>query len=288
MLVPKVYRGERMIYIGTSGFSYDDWKGEFYPDKTAKKDMLVYYARRFNAVEINSSYYAIPGAASFVGMVKKTPDNFKFAIKAHRDMTHTEEPKQEVFDIFLGAIKPIQEADKLGCILAQFPWSFRNTAENRTKLKEFRDRVADIPTVIEFRNAEWVNQDTFDILKELDLGYCSVDEPELKGLMPPVAVATSNTGYVRFHGRNSRDWWKHEEAYERYNYLYSEDELVEWVPKVQDIKNHSENTYVFFNNHYQSKSTKNAIMLAKMLDLQLPLDDIKNPGEQMAFLLEDN
>lgn len=272
-----------MIRIGTSGFSYDDWKGEFYPKKIDKKDMLSYYARQFDTVEINSTYYAIPGAASFMAMSRKTPDSFEFVVKAHKDMTHAEKPDEDAFDKFLGAIRPLQDEGKFGCMLAQFPWGFKNTPGNAVKLREFRDRVGELPTVIEFRNADWVNEDTFGLLKELDFGFCSVDEPALKGLMPRVAVATSEIGYVRFHGRNAKEWWKHEEAYQRYNYRYTEEELSEWVPKINNLGDQTGKTYVFFNNHFQGKSADNAKMLARMLGLQLPQIDSTEPGGQMSL-----
>jgi len=268
-----------MILIGTSGFSYDDWKGRFYPEHIDKRDMLAYYARSFNTTEINASYYAIPGAASFAAMARKTPDDFQFVVKAHKDMTHIEEPQREVFDAFVGSIQPLRDAGKFGCMLAQFPWGFKCTAENGTKLREFREMAGDLPTVIEFRNADWVNDETFDLLRELDIGFCSVDEPHLKGLMPPVAAATSSIGYVRFHGRNAKSWWHHEEAYQRYNYLYSEEELGPWVPKVRGLEGDTSKTYVFFNNHYQGKSVQNARMFAKLLGMELPLSETVETSE---------
>lgn len=272
-----------MTYLGTSGFSYEDWVGRFYPEGTDKKDMLRYYASCFNAVEINSSYYNIPGAASFAAMDRKTPAGFRFVVKAHKDMTHTERADHEAFKRFVGSIQPLRESGKFGCMLAQFPWSFRATQANAAKLREFKDRAGELPTVIEFRNADWVNQETFDLLKELGLGYCCVDEPGLKGLMPRVAAATSHIGYVRFHGRNAKQWWKHEEAYERYNYLYSEEELAEWAPKIKDVQERTRDTYLFFNNHYQGKSAQNARMLARMLGFTLPPEAQVPSGGQMAF-----
>lgn len=271
-----------MIYIGTSGFSYDDWKGYFYPEKLSKKDMLGYYAHQFPAVEINSSYYAIPGARSFASMIDKTPDSFKFVVKAHKDMTHAENPDPNAFDMFLGAITPLQDAGQFGCMLAQYPWAFKKNPDNQDELRRFRDRVGDLPTVIEFRNAEWVEPETFELLNELNFGFCSVDEPHLKGLMPDVTAVTSSIGYVRFHGRNAKKWWKHDEAYERYDYLYSEDELQEWVPKVENVSLQAQDTYLFFNNHFQGKAPKNAKMFARMLGIQLPEET--EPGEfQLSF-----
>ena len=271
-----------MIYIGTSGFSYDDWKGHFYPDRIDKKDMLSYYARSFNTVEINATYYAVPSAASVAAMDKKTPEDFQFVVKAHKDMTHADQPRPEVFDAFLAAIQPLRDSGKLGCVLAQYPWSFKPTPENQGRLRQFKDRVGDVPAVVEFRNADWVSEETFDGLRELGLGFCSVDEPRLKGLMPPIAVATSDIGYVRFHGRNAKKWWRHEQAHERYDYLYSKDELTEWVPKVEEIDGRTRKTYLFFNNHYQGKSAQNAKMFAAMLNLPLPTE-VHVPGEQMTL-----
>jgi len=271
-----------MIYIGTSGFSYDDWKGEFYPAKIAKKDMLAYYARSFGAVEINSSYYAIPGAASFASMDRKTPSDFRFVVKAHKDMTHAETTNAAGFDAFMGAIGPLIDSGKLGCVLAQYPWGFKPNEVNISRLRDLRDRVGDVRAVVEFRNSEWVNDETFGLLRELELGFCCVDEPQLKGLMPKVSVVTSETGYIRFHGRNAKNWWKHEESHERYDYLYSEEELSEWVPKAEEVIEHASDTYMFFNNHFRGKSAINARMFAGMLGLPLPMEQISE-SKQMTL-----
>lgn len=272
-----------MIRIGTSGFSYDDWKGRFYPDSIKKADMLRYYARQFNTCEINSSYYTIPGEASFAGMARKTPDDFEFVVKAHKDMTHAKQPERELFEIFLGSIGPLKHEGKFGCVLAQYPQSCHYSDENKDRLLQFRDWIGDTTTVIEFRSADWVRDETFDLLRELNFGFCSVDEPHLEGLMPGVTAATSDIGYVRFHGRNYRQWHQHEQAHERYNYLYSEEELQPWVPKVTDIEHKTAKTYVFFNNHYQGKSAQNARMFAAMLGMELPQLETVEPGGQMTL-----
>jgi uncharacterized protein YecE (DUF72 family) len=258
-----------MIYIGTSGFSYDDWKGYFYPERLNKKDMLSYYSDVFNCVEINSSYYTIPGRTSFYGMARKTPPDFRFVVKAHKDMTHGETLQAEPFEQFVGSIEPLRDFQKLGCVLAQFPWSFKPTEENRDHLRFFREKMLDLPTVIEFRNADWITDETFKLLRELNFGFCCVDEPRLKGLIPPVAEATSTVGYIRFHGRNAKHWWKHEQAWQRYDYLYGEEELREWTPKIDLVASKTDTTYLFFNNHYRGKSAQNARMLAGMLGLPL-------------------
>ena len=262
-----------VIYIGTSGYSYDDWRGFFYPESLDKRDMLGYYAQRFPDVEVNSTYYSLPSAQMLAAMSRKTPAEFKFVVKAHKDITHSEETSREAALALTEALKPLQDDGKLGCVLAQYPWSFKNTPFNGDRLGQLKELMGDVPTVVEFRNVGWVREETFAYMKDIGLGYCCVDEPRLKGLMPGTAITTSPVGYIRFHGRNAQDWWQHEEAWMRYNYLYTQNELAEWVPKAKQVAEASEQSYIFFNNHYQGKSAKNARMFARMLNVSLPLGD---------------
>lgn len=259
------------ILIGTSGFSYDDWRGFFYPKDLPKREMLPYYAGVFPTVEVNATYYTLPHPATFLQMSRKVPDDFLFAVKAHRDMTHSGgELNEEAFAGFRRALDPLLERGMLGCVLAQFPWSFKPTADNEAYLRTFREQLPDVPTVVEFRNAAWVSDRTLNLLRELGMGFCCVDEPGLKGLMPRIAASTSPIGYVRFHGRNAQKWWKHDHAWERYNYLYSEEELQSWVPKIQGLAEETDRLFVFFNNHYEGKAGQNARVLAQLLNLTLP------------------
>ncbi len=261
------------ILIGTSGFSYDDWRGHFYPPDLGKREMLPFYAERFPTVEVNATYYVLPHPATFIQMSRKVPDDFRFVVKANKDMTHTGgELHEETFAGFRRALEPLVERRMLGCVLGQFPWSFKQTLENEAYLRTFREQLAALPTVVEFRNAEWAVDRTFDLLRELDLGFCCVDEPGLPGLMPRVAVTTSRIGYLRFHGRNAQKWWKHDHAWERYNYLYGEAELAEWLERIRWLEERTETLYVFFNNHYEGKAGQNARMLARLLELSLPME----------------
>lgn len=267
------------IWIGTSGFSYDDWRGYFYPEELPKREMLPFYAERFPTVEVNATYYSMPNAATFAQMARKVPSGFEFVVKAHKEMTHAQEFLPEPFRAFRAALEPLVERGMLGCVLAQFPWSFKATPENRGLLEQFRAELPDLPVVVEFRNAGWVSEETFALLRNLSFGFCCVDEPRLKGLMPRIVRATSPIGYVRFHGRNAAKWWQHEQAYERYDYLYSEEELQEWVPRIEALAAETEQTYLFFNNHYEGKAGQNAQMMAKLLNLTLPLASATG-GEQ--------
>jgi uncharacterized protein YecE (DUF72 family) len=259
------------VLIGTSGFSYEDWRGYFYPQELPKKEMLNYYAEHFPTVEVNATYYSLPHPATFYQMARKVPAGFEFVVKAHKDMTHAAEFLPESFQQFRAAMEPLQEVGMLGCVLAQYPWSFKATPENRGALERLRGELPELPVVVEFRNSGWVSEETFALLRELECGFCCVDEPRLKGLMPRIVKATSPIGYVRFHGRNAAKWWQHEQAYERYDYLYSEEELAEWVPAVQELAEETEKTYLFFNNHYEGKAGQNAQMMAQLLNLTLPL-----------------
>jgi len=255
-----------MIYLGTAGFSYDDWVGSFYPVGIPKHQWLAYYAREFNTCEINSTYYALPRPANIKAMVQKTGEGFLFSIKANQQMTHLREDNAQVFQAFRQVIEPVIAAGKLGCILAQFPYSFRLTRENWDYLKLLKGRLGDLPVVVEFRNAQWLRDEVFGWLRELELGFCCVDEPPLPNLLPPLAEATSAVSYVRFHGRNSAKWWKHEQAYERYDYTYSRQELNEWLPRIKKLERMSDTTFVFANNHWRGQAVDTIRQLRTMLD----------------------
>ena len=255
-----------MLYMGTSGFSYEDWVGSFYPAGMPRREWLSYYAREFDTCEVNSTYYAIPRPSTMKAMTDKTGEGFLFSVKANQEMTHRREDNATVFQAFCQVLEPIVSTGKLGCILAQFPYSFKPNRQNWDYLRLFKERVQDLPVVIEFRNAQWLRSDLFDWLRQLELGFCCVDEPQLPNLLPPLAEVTSKIGYVRFHGRNSAKWWQHEHAYERYDYTYSSSELSEWLPKIQKIDRIAENTFVFANNHWRGQAISTIRQLRMMVD----------------------
>lgn len=260
-----------MIYVGTSGYSYADWKGVYYPENIKDNEMLPFYAKEFHASEINYTYYRMPSPRTLDAMGKKVPDNFVFTVKASKELTHEREVEEgygtpESFLQFRQALQPLIDQNKFGAVLAQFPNSFRPTPENCDYLSVFRERMGDLPVVVEFRNATWVTDDTMDLLKQNNLGYCCVDEPHMKGLIPPIAVATAPVAYVRFHGRNAQKWWQHDEAYERYSYSYKPEELQEWVPKIEKLENTAQKTFVFTNNHYRGQAVDTARELKELLE----------------------
>jgi uncharacterized protein YecE (DUF72 family) len=252
-----------MIRIGTSGFSYKDWIGPVYPADLPARDHLSFYAREFSTVELNVTYYRIPEPHVVAGWIRKTPPDFLFTVKAFGGLTH--EREQPDFDAFVQAVKPLDEAGKFGCVLAQFPNSFHPTSENRDYLGRLREGLGELHTVVEFRDAAWMKPVTFDLLAGLGLGFCCVDEPRIRGLMPPVAAATGPVAYVRFHGRNAAKWYNHKEAWERYDYTYSDEELREWAPRVRELDAAAGLTLVYFNNHYVGQAVKGARDLGQLL-----------------------
>ncbi len=260
-----------MIMVGTSGFSYADWRGPFYPEGLAERDMLAYYAARFPVVELNFSYYRMPSARTLGAMVTRTPEGFEFAVKAHQSMTHDfssgPEGRRTAFAEFRAALRPLEDAGRLGCVLFQFPWKHHPGPDTVAYLAEIRERYPDVPVVVEFRNAEWDRPQTYEVLRRHNLGYCCVDEPRLRGLMPRQSLTTSDLGYVRFHGRNAAKWYAHKEAWERYDYLYSREELEEWVPRIREMAAKATKTYVLYNNCHAGQAARNAQMMLDLLGL---------------------
>lgn len=257
-----------MLRIGTSGYSYTDWKGTYYPSQIKQSDMLTFYARDFDTVEINYTYYRVPVARTLASLARKVPDGFSFTLKANQAMTHERTLDPVIFQDFCQALTPLQDQGKLGCVLAQFPTSFHNNQQNRAYLEGFRDRMGNIPTVVEFRHRSWAEETVFQWLSTLELGFCCVDQPQFKTLMPAIAVATGPIAYVRLHGRNAAKWWQHEQAHERYDYSYTEAELAEWVPKLQTLKQQAQQVYVFANNCYKSQSVDTARQIKVLMGIE--------------------
>jgi uncharacterized protein YecE (DUF72 family) len=278
-----------VIFIGTAGFSYQDWKGAFYPEKQDKKYMLEYYSSRFPVVEVNSTWHALPSPRSILSMARRTAPEFQFIIKAYKGLTHAYEDNAAEFEHFLEVLRPMEDHGKLACVLAQFPWGFKNTERNREYLRLFRERLPARDIVVEFRNEDWITGETTDLLRELGMGFCCVDEPRLKGLVKCHVILSGEIGYVRFHGRNYETWWdRKRQSWERYDYLYSEEELSEWMPGLLSLDDKAQRTYAIFNNHYRGQAPRNAVMLAAMLPMErvAPLP-CRQGGEQTLGLWQE-
>jgi uncharacterized protein YecE (DUF72 family) len=253
------------VLVGTSGYSYDDWVGPFYPEGMEKKDFLGYYAAQFPVVELNFSYYTQPKATNLARMIEKTPEGFRFAVKAHQSLTHNigEDFEKDV-ECFKRGIVPLVEAGRLAAVLFQFPYSFHYTPPCRKHLQTLCEVFEEIPTAVEFRNAEWQRNSVYDGLKAVKAGFVNVDEPRLPKLPEPSEVVTSELGYIRFHGRNSTNWWGGDNV-SRYDYLYSSEELAQWLPTIERMLTKATLLLVIFNNHSRGKAIQNARDIQGML-----------------------
>jgi uncharacterized protein YecE (DUF72 family) len=265
-----------MIRIGTSGYSFSDWKGKVYPASIRDSGVLSYYESElgFDTVEVNFTYYKLPNARTTEAMVNKVSDKFSFVVRSNKGMTHEiwSDDKRtsiidnsEVFTQFAEGLKPMTERRRLACILLQFPIFFHPNERHEEYILQCKERLEAVPLVVEFRNSAWVSDRTFDFLKGNQLGFCIVDEPPLPRLVPYKPVATSDTAYFRFHGRNMK--WFQATREERYNYLYSEEELKKFVPDIKKIDKSSTSTLVFFNNCHAGAAARNALMMKRFLGL---------------------
>lgn len=276
-----------MILVGTSGYSYDDWRDDFYGPSLNQRDFLSFYARRFPTVELDFTYYRMPNSRTIDAIERKTPAGFRFCVKLHQSMTHQIPSLPDEIKgneaLFREAMRPLAETGKLGCLLAQFPYSFRRSEANVDYIRGLNERLA-TPLVVEFRNREWAVDETRAELATIGAGYCCVDEPQLKGLMPRAAVATSRIAYVRFHGRNAAKWWKHEQAWERYDYLYSDIELQEWLPDIAQLARQTDVTYILFNNCHAGQAARNAATMQALLGLDAAQSEPLSPAAEQIKL----
>jgi uncharacterized protein YecE (DUF72 family) len=261
----------RILY-GTAGWSYPDWKGVVYPASPGRDfDELAFLASHFDTVEINNTFYRPPAPRTCESWVRRTEarPEFLFTAKLHRSFTHEKNPAWSGAEAaaFRDGLAPLVEAGKLGALLLQFPWSFRNTQENRKQLSRLASAFEDLPRVAEVRHASWQIDAAFRFLEALGMGFCNLDQPDARDSIGPTAVATSAVGYVRFHGRNRKAWFDREAGRdERYNYLYSEEELLAWVPRIRAVAKRAERTFVVGNNHFKGQAPANVLQIRTLLE----------------------
>lgn len=261
-----------MTRIGPAGWSYKDWWGIVYPAKKPRGfHELSFLAQYFDAIEINVAFYrplSAKTAATWLEHVAQNK-NFRFTAKLWRGFTHDRNATAADESEFKDGLAPLMEANLLGALLLQFPWSFRNTAENREYIARLRARFEEYPLVLEVRHASWSEPGTLDLLEQLDLGLCNIDQPLFKRSVKPAALATSGVGYVRLHGRNYQSWFtENKHVGERYDYLYSVRELEPWLDRIKTVERATKDTYVVTNNHYLGKAVVNAIEISSILKAQ--------------------
>lgn len=227
-----------------------------------------YLAKYFDTIEINVSFYRpilAKTADAWLQQVQQN-ENFRFTAKLWRGFTHDRNATAADEKEFKEGVTPLLEAGRLGALLLQFPWSFRNTQENREYITRLRGQFSEYPLVLEVRHASWSEPGTLDMLEQLDLGLCNIDQPLFKTSLKPSAVATSSIGYVRLHGRNYQSWFtENRHVGERYDYLYSVAELDPWLDRVKTVEGATEDVYVVTNNHFLGKAVVNALEIASIL-----------------------
>lgn len=238
------------LFIGTSGFSYKDWKERFYPEKLPAKDQLSYYSKIFNSVEVNATFYRSFGREVFQNWKNKTPDDFTFTIKGSRFITHIKRINnvKEETERFFDSVKGL--GNKLNLVLWQFPASFKATEHDREKLEDFFKLLPDkFRQAIEIRSDSWFTKDFFDLLRIYDIGFVV----NSSGRYPEKEEITSNFAYFRFHGPASL-----------YSSSYSDKHLEKYAVKIKNIL-HNSDVYCYFNNDSHAFAVKNALTLKKLV-----------------------
>ncbi len=271
-----------MIRIGTSGWSYPTgegrWDGVFYP-KGKSIDHLEFYDRYFDTVEINSSFYRPPYPNVTRSWAKKTSPDFRFTAKLYQKFTHPrmfeeatgQEPalSPEDFDRFKAGLEPLMEAGKLGCLLAQFPPSFKRDEASVDYLEDLSRRFQGYPMAVELRHRSWTEDpETFRLLESQGVAWCMIDEPKFRTSVGEVPL-TTKLAYFRFHGRNAEEWWRGNSE-TRYNYLYSLPEIAELAREVKEVAGRTDESYVFYNNHYGGKAVVNALQMRLEFGQEIP------------------
>jgi uncharacterized protein YecE (DUF72 family) len=248
------------LWIGTSGYVYPDWIGPFYPTGTTSAEMLPFYAECFPLVELNFSYYRTPTADQLANMARLAHRDFQFIVKAHRSMTH--ERKKDSFDAFRKAVQPLRASRQLLNVLCQFPQRFHFNKTNQQWLTIIREQLAELPVAVEFRHHSWDRPEVADWLQDEGITLISVDVPDLPSIYPRKLVQTGRQIYVRFHSRRADRWYV--AGTERYDYLYSDEELLSWLNALAQRDEETDRALLLFNNCWHANAITNA---RRMVDL---------------------
>jgi uncharacterized protein YecE (DUF72 family) len=245
------------VLLGTCGWSYAEWEGILYPYAQNK---LKQYSQIFRTAEIDSTFYALPTQGTVLGWARNTPRDFVFSAKLPQTITHKKaiDPDRGVegdLKRFLEAMKPLIEAGKLACVLVQLPGFLRSDLE---RLGSFFSLLPDDQRfAVEFRHNSWLQEETFKLLTEHNVAYTVVDEP----LLPPEVHVTADIAYLRWHGRGAKPW---------FNYKYSQEQLTEWVPKVNEAAGKAEKVLGYFNNHFHGYAPENCLQMMEMVGVVTP------------------
>ncbi|MFA6596401.1 MAG: DUF72 domain-containing protein [Ignavibacteriaceae bacterium] len=270
------------FHIGTAGWSYKDWVPNFYPKQQTKDfDWLQFYAAHFNCVEVNSSYYTYLSSNIVKGWIRKIEDvnDFLFTVKLHQDFTHIRKFDKTNVRSILDNLTLLADAERLGGVLMQFPYSFTFNDANIEYIGRLNEIFSTFNQFVEVRHFSWNDKSVHDLFRAMNISFCTIDQPEIGKAMQFEPVITNEKAYLRFHGRNVEGWKRSlanfgkEQSYkqqsDRYNYRYSPGELAEVMQKVKEIYGKVKEIYIIMNNHPQGNAVVNAKELIKMLDIKI-------------------
>jgi len=264
-----------IVRLGTCSFADEGLVKSWYPrGVSTPKARLAHYAERFDTVEVDSPYYHLPDPAVTGRWAQRTPPEFVFHVKAHATMTGHEPAEQErAFAEFRASIEPLELSGKLRGILLQYHPRFVRSAAAKKELSQVRALLDPLVPLVEFRHRSWLEEDeradTLAFLERHGLAYVSVDAPRTRAsnVVPPVAAATHRVAYVRFHGRNAKTWnIRSEKSWQRFDWMYSAEELAEWVEKLGDLADEADEVYALFNNNRDDFAPRSAMILRDLLD----------------------
>ena len=258
-------------HVGTAGWSYEDWEGIVYPVRKGRGfHALSYLAGFMNIVEVNSTFYRPASPAlvrTWLGKIEDRP-GFLLSLKLYQAFTHAREgfTRKDVDDVKLAA-DLVRLKGRLAALLVQFPWSFRNSPGNNDYLLRLFKLFDGYPLAVEVRHDSWDTPAFYDLLRASRAAFCNIDQPLFDASIKPSAVSTTpDFAYVRLHGRNFRNWFREGAGRDaRYDYLYSHDELEDWITRIKELGTKSGKVYVITNNHYRGQAMANALQIRNMI-----------------------
>lgn len=260
------------IFIGPAGWNYKDWEGIVYPSKAEKNfDQLAYLTQFFNVIEINNSFYRPPAVQTtlkWVDRVKHNPE-FVFTYKLWQAYTHERENFPDSFKekMVKQGLDVLKTNDQLGAVLIQFPWSFKNTPQNRQWLEKVIELFQDYNPVVEVRHGSWNEKKFFAFLNDSGAAFANIDQPVIGDSIGLTSFGSEKFSYLRLHGRNFKNWFaKDADVASRYDYLYSEAELSSIKDAIAKMIENSPKTYIIFNNHFRGQAIVNSLQAMFLMD----------------------
>jgi uncharacterized protein YecE (DUF72 family) len=249
------------VWIGTSGYSYADWVGPFYPHGLRPKQMLRYYCGHFPVVELNFTFYRLPTAAMLGRLADQTPPGFQFVAKLPQTLSHEEDPRD--LEPFRKALTELHGRGRLLGLLCQLPQATHHERRHLSWLDWLGRELAGYRLAVEFRHRSWHRPDVADFLRDRGLDLVAVDVPDIPALYPRGLVRSGTRLYVRFHSRNAGNWYLSDK--ERYDYHYADEALQEWATALTSAVEQTQEAFLFLNNCHGGQAVDNARRLRELL-----------------------